>query len=72
MRDSLYSIAEIIPVTVHQRTIINNQCNIHGEVDGKSDLRLKLVIDDGTGSISCFLNKELVAGSRDRIFITLK
>jgi replication factor A1 len=41
------------------RTIINDQCSIHGKVDGKSDLRLKLVIDDGTGSVSCVLNKEL-------------
>jgi replication factor A1 len=50
------------------RTIINNQCSIHGEVDGKSDLRLKLVIDDGTGSVSCFLNKELTEKLIDKKF----
>lgn len=41
------------------RTIENNQCGIHGKVNGKSDLRLKLVIDDGTGSVGSVLNKEL-------------
>jgi len=41
------------------RTIQDNQCGIHGKVNGKSDLRLKLVIDDGTGSVGSVLNKEL-------------
>lgn len=41
------------------RTLQNNECSIHGKVDGKIDLRLKLVVDDGTGSISTVLNKEL-------------
>ena len=41
------------------RAIQNGECSIHGKVDGKSDLRLKLVIDDGTGSISTVLNREL-------------
>jgi len=41
------------------RAIENNQCGIHGKVNGKSDLRLKLVIDDGTGSVGSVLNKEL-------------
>jgi replication factor A1 len=41
------------------RTFQNGECSIHGKVKGKEDLRLKLVIDDGTGSISSILNKEL-------------
>lgn len=41
------------------RTLQNDQCGVHGKVNGKSDLRLKLVIDDGTGSIGSVLNKEL-------------
>ena len=41
------------------RAMINNECSIHGKVKGKQDLRVKLVIDDGTGSVSSSLNKEL-------------
>jgi replication factor A1 len=41
------------------RTIKNNECIVHKKVDGKIDLRLKLVVDDGTGSVSSVLNKEL-------------
>ncbi len=41
------------------RAIQNGECSIHGKIDGKSDLRLKLVIDDGTGSVSTVLNREL-------------
>ena len=41
------------------RTFQNGECSIHGKVKGKTDLRLKLIIDDGTGSIGSILNKEL-------------
>ncbi|OGS40732.1 MAG: hypothetical protein A3K77_04435, partial [Euryarchaeota archaeon RBG_13_31_8] len=41
------------------RTLQNNECSVHGKVEGKIDLRLKLVVDDGTGSVSSVLNKEL-------------
>ena len=41
------------------RSLQDGQCNIHGKVDGKKDLRLKLVVDDGTGSISTILNKNI-------------
>lgn len=41
------------------RAVQNGECTIHGKVDGKPDLRLKLVIDDGTGSVSTVLNREL-------------
>lgn len=41
------------------RAMIDNQCSIHGKVEGKKDFRVKLVVDDGTGSITSTLNKEL-------------
>jgi replication factor A1 len=41
------------------RTIQNGVCSIHGKVNGIQDLRLKLIVDDGTGSISTVLNKDL-------------
>jgi len=41
------------------RALQNGQCNLHGEVSGKPDLRLKLIVDDGTGSVSSVLNREL-------------
>ena len=33
-------------------------CRVHGSVDGVVDLRLKCVVDDGTGSVKMILNKE--------------
>ena len=41
------------------RTLQNEECSIHGKVSGTPDLRLKLIIDDGTGSVSSILNREL-------------
>jgi replication factor A1 len=41
------------------RSLQNGECSIHGQVEGKTDLRLKLVVDDGTGSISTVLNREI-------------
>jgi replication factor A1 len=41
------------------RAVINNECSQHGNVEGKKDLRVKLVVDDGTGSVISSLNKEL-------------
>ncbi|KYK20975.1 hypothetical protein AYK21_01105 [Thermoplasmatales archaeon SG8-52-2] len=41
------------------RAILNDECSIHGKVEGKKDLRVKLVVDDGTGSITSILNKDL-------------
>ena len=41
------------------RVITNNECQIHGNVEGKPDLRIKLIIDDGNGSVSAIINKEL-------------
>ena len=41
------------------RTLQNDECSIHGKVSGTPDLRLKLIVDDGTGSVSSILNREL-------------
>ena len=32
---------------------------MHGTVEGKADMRMKLVLDDGTGSVSAILGKNL-------------
>lgn len=41
------------------RVLQNGSCLTHGAVEGKSDARMKLVIDDGTGSVSAILGREL-------------
>jgi replication factor A1 len=41
------------------RVLQQGSCTVHGTVEGKSDLRMKLVIDDGVGSVSAILGKEL-------------
>lgn len=41
------------------RVLINDQCSIHNEVKGIPDLRIKLILDDGTGAVDSVLNKEL-------------
>jgi len=41
------------------RVLQNNSCVTHGPVKGISDVRMKLVIDDGTGSVSAILGKNL-------------
>jgi len=41
------------------RVLQQGSCTVHGAVEGKTDLRMKLVIDDGAGSVSAILGKEL-------------
>jgi len=41
------------------RSTFDGQCSIHGEVEGVPDLRIKLVVDDGTGAVGSVLNKKL-------------
>jgi len=41
------------------RVLQGSDCSIHGTVKGVSDLRIKLVIDDGTGAVSGIINKDL-------------
>jgi replication factor A1 len=41
------------------RVLWNDECKIHGKVEGKSDIRIKLVVDDGTGAVSTIIGREL-------------
>ena len=41
------------------RVIQKSMCRVHGKVDEKTDMRIKSIIDDGTGSMSLVLNAEL-------------
>ena len=41
------------------RSLQDSQCSVHGEVEGVPDLRVKIIIDDGTGAVSSVLNREL-------------
>jgi replication factor A1 len=41
------------------RVLREGSCVVHGIVEGKMDIRMKLVIDDGTGSVNAILGKEV-------------
>ena len=41
------------------RVVQKGACRVHGKVDGKWDLRIKAVIDDGTGAMTVVFNREL-------------
>ncbi|MEF8849017.1 MAG: hypothetical protein V5A68_07795 [Candidatus Thermoplasmatota archaeon] len=41
------------------RALKDDKCNIHGGVEGIPDLRIKLILDDGTGASTAVLNREL-------------
>jgi len=41
------------------RVLQDGTCSVHGSVKGVEDLRVKLVLDDGTGAVQCTLNREL-------------
>jgi replication factor A1 len=40
------------------RSVLNDECTTHGHVTPVLDLRMKLVIDDGTGAISAIVNRQ--------------
>ena len=40
------------------RVLQGEECNIHGKVKGVTDLRIKLVIDDGTGTVNGIIGKD--------------
>jgi len=40
------------------RVLKDGVCSIHGSVKGIPDLRLKIIVDDGTGSTLCIINRE--------------
>jgi replication factor A1 len=41
------------------RVLQKNQCMVHGKVKGEHDLRIKCVLDDGTGAMTIVLGKEI-------------
>ncbi|MGD9779680.1 Single-stranded DNA binding protein [Methanomethylovorans sp.] len=44
---------------VCNRVIQNNVCRAHGTVEGVKDMRIKAILDDGTGAVYIMLNREL-------------
>jgi replication factor A1 len=40
------------------RVVQNGQCRTHGEVDGEDDMRVKAILDDGTGTVTVVLDRE--------------
>ncbi len=41
------------------RSILSNECMTHGTVTPVPDLRMKIIIDDGTGAMSAIVNREV-------------
>lgn len=41
-----------------RRVLQKNICRIHGEVEGEADLRIKAIVDDGTGALTTIIGKE--------------
>ncbi len=41
------------------RVVQKGQCRTHGDVDGVDDLRVKAILDDGTGTVTVVLDDEL-------------
>jgi replication factor A1 len=42
-----------------KRVVQKGICRIHGEVEGKPDLRIKAVLDDGTGALTAVIGREI-------------
>lgn len=43
------------------RLVQKGQCRSHGEVEGIDDLRVKAIVDDGTGTLTAILDEDLTA-----------
>jgi replication factor A1 len=41
------------------RVVKNGSCRIHNEVKSKPDLRIKAIIDDGTGAVQAIFNRDI-------------
>ncbi|WP_396612815.1 Single-stranded DNA binding protein [Haloferax sp. S1W] len=41
------------------RVLQNGQCRQHGDVDGEDDMRVKAILDDGTGTVTAILDRDL-------------
>lgn len=42
-----------------KRVLQKGTCRIHGRVEGIADLRIKAILDDGTGALSVIMNREI-------------
>ena len=42
-----------------KRSILSNECMTHGTVVPIPDLRMKAIVDDGTGAMSAIVNREI-------------
>ncbi len=42
-----------------RRVIQKGACRVHGKVDGEPDLRVKGILDDGTGALTVIVNRDL-------------
>ncbi|MBS3817046.1 MAG: hypothetical protein KGY76_05735 [Candidatus Thermoplasmatota archaeon] len=42
-----------------RRVVQKGACRVHGKVDGEADLRVKGILDDGTGALTVIINREL-------------
>ena len=40
------------------RSVMNNECSVHGPITPVMDIRLKTTVDDGTGAISVIINRQ--------------
>jgi len=49
-----------------RRVLRKGVCRIHGEVTGAPDLRVKAVLDDGSGALTAVFGKELTEGLLDK------
>jgi replication factor A1 len=41
------------------RAVKKGECSIHGNVDAQPDLRIKAIVDDGTGAVNALVGREL-------------
>jgi replication factor A1 len=42
-----------------RRALQKGSCKVHGRVDGTPDLRIKAIVDDGSGAVSAVMGREL-------------
>lgn len=49
-----------------RRVLRKGACRIHGEVKGDADLRVKAVLDDGSGALTAVFNRELTEALLDK------
>ncbi|TFG70982.1 MAG: hypothetical protein E4H25_00365, partial [Methanomassiliicoccus sp.] len=48
-----------------KRALQKSMCKVHGRVDGVPDLRIKAIVDDGSGAVSVVIGRELTESLAD-------